>query len=97
MRIRRLGDSPDGNDHTPGKGIARSDRVNVILSQIVTPGPKARIKTLKIQQFIKDESGATAIEYGLVASLIALVILTAVSSVGVNLSGQFGNIANAAS
>jgi pilus assembly protein Flp/PilA len=44
-------------------------------------------------RFIKDESGVTAIEYGLIAAGIAIVILTAVKSVGTNLSGTFTNIA----
>ena len=44
-------------------------------------------------RFIRDESGATAIEYGLIAALIAVVIITAVTSVGTNLSGTFNTIA----
>ena len=44
-------------------------------------------------RFIKDESGATAIEYGLIAALIAVVIIGAVTKVGTSLSGQFNNIA----
>ena len=47
-----------------------------------------------VTRFLKDESGATAIEYGLIAALIAVVIITAVTSVGTNLSGQFTNIAS---
>ncbi len=45
-----------------------------------------------VTRFMKDESGATAIEYGLIASLIAVVIITAVTAVGTKLSGQFNNI-----
>jgi pilus assembly protein Flp/PilA len=44
-------------------------------------------------QFAKDESGATAIEYGLIAALIAVVIITAVTSVGTNLSSTFTTVA----
>jgi pilus assembly protein Flp/PilA len=44
-------------------------------------------------RFVRDESGATAIEYGLIAALIAVVIITAVTSVGTNLSGTFNTIA----
>ena len=44
-------------------------------------------------RFLRDESGATAIEYGLIAALIAVVIITAVTSVGTNLSGTFNTIA----
>jgi pilus assembly protein Flp/PilA len=44
--------------------------------------------------FLADESGATAIEYGLIAALIAVVIITAVTTVGTNLKGTFNNVAN---
>jgi pilus assembly protein Flp/PilA len=47
-----------------------------------------------IRQFLRDESGATAIEYGLIAALIAVVIIGAVAAVGTNLQGTFNNIAN---
>ena len=45
-------------------------------------------------RFLKDESGATAIEYGLIASLIALAIITAATSVGTNLKASFETIAS---
>ena len=41
------------------------------------------------QKFIRDESGATAIEYGLIAGLIGVVIITLVTSVGTNLKAIF--------
>lgn len=47
-----------------------------------------------IARFVKDESGATAIEYGLIAAGIAVAIITAVGTVGGNLSTLFTNIAN---
>jgi pilus assembly protein Flp/PilA len=43
--------------------------------------------------FIKDKSGATAIEYGLLAALIAVVIIGSVKLVGSNLSAKFNAIA----
>jgi pilus assembly protein Flp/PilA len=46
-----------------------------------------------VRQFLRDESGATAIEYGLIAALIAVVIIGAVTAVGTNLQGTFNNIA----
>ena len=46
-----------------------------------------------VTQFLKNESGATAIEYGLIAALIAVVIVTAVTLVGTNLSAKFNKIA----
>ncbi|GGA59504.1 components of type IV pilus, pilin subunit [Nitratireductor aestuarii] len=44
-------------------------------------------------RFAKDESGATAIEYGLIAALIAVVIIGAVSTVGDGLEATFKKIA----
>jgi pilus assembly protein Flp/PilA len=45
-------------------------------------------------RFIKDQSGATAIEYGLIAGLIAVVIIGAVKTLGTNISTKFNAIAN---
>jgi pilus assembly protein Flp/PilA len=45
-------------------------------------------------RFLKDESGATAIEYGLIAALIAVAIVTAVTAIGTKLNGTFGNVNN---
>jgi len=42
-----------------------------------------------VSRFVKDESGATAIEYGLIAALIALVIIGAVSTIGQTLLTKF--------
>ena len=47
-----------------------------------------------IARFANDESGATAIEYGLLAALIAVVIIAAVTSLGRNMSTQFSTIAD---
>lgn len=47
-----------------------------------------------ISRFISDEAGATAIEYGLLAALIGVVIIGAVKAIGTNLSGSFQTIAN---
>ena len=49
------------------------------------------MKTL-ILKFLKDESGATAIEYGLIAAGIAIAIITAVQGVGTALNGNFSSI-----
>ncbi len=46
-----------------------------------------------MQSFFADETGATAVEYGLIVALIAVVIITAVTAVGNNLSSVFSNIA----
>jgi pilus assembly protein Flp/PilA len=46
-----------------------------------------------ISRFVKDESGATAIEYGLIGALISVIIIAAVKLVGSNLSSTFDKIA----
>ena len=48
-----------------------------------------RIDMTLLRKFLANESGATAIEYGLIAALIAVVIITGVTSVGTKLSGTF--------
>ena len=46
-----------------------------------------------VNRFAKDESGATAIEYGLIAALISVVIIGVLSTIGTNLSNKFNDIA----
>lgn len=45
------------------------------------------------KRFLRDESGATAIEYALIAALIAVVMITAVTLVGTRLSAKMNTIA----
>jgi pilus assembly protein Flp/PilA len=52
------------------------------------------MKTL-LFRFAQDESGVTAIEYGLIAALIAVVIITAVTTVGTDLKATFTAIGTA--
>jgi pilus assembly protein Flp/PilA len=47
-----------------------------------------------VRAFIRDDRGATAIEYGLIAAGIAVVIITAVNSIGTNLQGTFSNVSS---
>jgi pilus assembly protein Flp/PilA len=51
--------------------------------------------TKLMSRFVKDESGATAVEYGLIAALIAVVIITSVKLVGSNLDTVFKAVAGA--
>ena len=46
-----------------------------------------------ILRFVRDDSGATAIEYGLIAALIAVVIIGALTTIGTNLNAVFTNVA----
>ena len=45
-----------------------------------------------ISEFLKDESGATAIEYGLIAAGISIAIITIVNGLGTNLNNKFTSI-----
>ena len=46
-----------------------------------------------VTRFLKDESGATAIEYGLIAALVAVVLVTALTTLGGNLKNTFTSVA----
>jgi pilus assembly protein Flp/PilA len=48
-----------------------------------------------VSRFLKNQSGATAIEYGLIAALVAVVIITAVGLVGTQLDVTFDKVAAA--
>ena len=48
-----------------------------------------------IRKLIKDEKGATAIEYGLIAALIAVAAITAMGNIGNQLGTTFNNVATA--
>ena len=52
------------------------------------------MKTL-VSRFVKDESDATAIEYGLIAAGISVAIIAAVKGVGTQLGTTFNNVKNA--
>ncbi|OGP71000.1 MAG: hypothetical protein A2Z73_07095 [Deltaproteobacteria bacterium RBG_13_60_28] len=47
----------------------------------------------KIENFVQDEEGASAVEYGLLVALIAVAIIGAVSTLGGNLSTTFNTVA----
>jgi pilus assembly protein Flp/PilA len=47
-----------------------------------------------VSRFIKDESGATAIEYGLIAALIAVVIIATLQLIGTRLNARLTDVAN---
>jgi pilus assembly protein Flp/PilA len=52
------------------------------------------VMTNFFSRFVKDESGSTAIEYGLIASLISIAAIAAFTSVGTKLSRTFGFVAS---
>ena len=51
--------------------------------------------TSAVRTFIADEEGVTALEYGMIAALIAVMILTTVSTLGVNMKEVFNKVATA--
>jgi pilus assembly protein Flp/PilA len=51
----------------------------------------------KIKRFFKEEKGVTMVEYGLIAGLIAIVIIVALASIGTSLSSVFQAVADAIS
>jgi pilus assembly protein Flp/PilA len=55
------------------------------------PNRRLKMKNL-VTRFANDESGATAIEYGLIAALIAVAIIGALSSVAGGLGGMFNSV-----
>ncbi|MBP2433507.1 Flp pilus assembly pilin Flp [Bradyrhizobium japonicum] len=59
--------------------------------QGITTKGRAAMKAF-IVKFLRNESGATAIEYGLIATGIAIAIIAAVNGVGTALSGTFNSI-----
>ena len=48
-----------------------------------------------VKRFVRDEEGVTAIEYGLIAALIAVVIIASVRLVGTNVAATFSSVAAA--
>ena len=48
-----------------------------------------------IERFVKDESGATAIEYGLIAAGISVAIIAVVQGLGTNLKNTFSSVSTA--
>jgi len=48
-----------------------------------------------LKRFVRDESGATAIEYGLIAAGISVAIIATVKTLGTNLNATFTNVSNA--
>jgi len=65
--------------------------------QLVRKLSKETTMSKFVTRFLKDESGATAIEYGLIAALIAVVLVGALTAVGQSLNTNFETISDAVS
>ena len=61
------------------------------------PGDRMGITMKKLLQMIRDEKGATAIEYGLIAALIAVAAIAAMQGLGASLNTTFTNVSTAMS
>ena len=48
--------------------------------------------SIKLRNLLEDESGATAIEYGLIAALVSVAAIAALSTLGRSLSGMFSHV-----
>ena len=48
---------------------------------------------MKVKQFVRDESGATAIEYGLIAALVSVALIAGATSLGGAIDDQFNSLA----
>ena len=55
-------------------------------------GNEAKVMKALVLRFVRDESGATAIEYGLIAAGISLAIIAVVNGLGTNLNAKFTSI-----
>jgi pilus assembly protein Flp/PilA len=55
------------------------------------------MKTNILKSFVADESGATAIEYGLIAALVSVAAVVALTSMGTSLSNMFTTVSTALS
>jgi pilus assembly protein Flp/PilA len=88
--------SPARDDLTRGASSA--------VASATRSGPKVNVEALwrrrktymqPIEQLLQNEEGATAIEYGLIAALIALACIIAFTSLGLNLANIFNTISEA--
>ena len=57
-------------------------------------GKEVRIMLKRLKRLVVDDGGVTAIEYGLIAALIAVVIITAVALVGTRLQSTFNHVSS---
>jgi pilus assembly protein Flp/PilA len=74
-------------------GVKRAEQLGTRFRLAVNP--KETDMSKFVTRFMKDESGATAIEYGLIAALIAVVIIGAATTLGTNISSTFSKIGTA--
>jgi pilus assembly protein Flp/PilA len=67
----------------------RMNSLSLLLKRIT----KEAVESVAVSRSIKDEKGVTAIEYGLIAALIAVAAVVVMGTVGTDLSGVFSQVA----
>ena len=77
----------------PAYSLLSGGHIRVALHHWEEPFTMTKIAA-KVQTLLNKERGATAVEYGLMVALIAVVIIAAVSLLGNNLSTTFNNVAS---
>ncbi len=77
--------------------LSRDNRDVKPLPRWSIEGEKAMLTYARcmIRQFVRNEKGATAIEYGLIAALIAIAAVTVMGTVGTSLTAKFQSVADA--
>ena len=76
-----------------GRNVERFERKRDEAAKI--PSNWSNVMLTKIKSFVANESGATAIEYALIASLIAIALVTILGNLGTRLSAEFSEISSA--
>ena len=67
--------------------------LNLYANYVVLKGKASK----KLRSLVTTESGATAIEYGLIAALIAVVVIGVVTAIGTNLNAKFQSVSSSLS
>ena len=77
-----------------GQSMMVEKRATPHRREVVLIVPERRLPMMNhIMRFVRDEEGATALEYGLLAALIAAAIIGAVTALGTSISATFTNLA----
>ena len=83
---------PSDTTGRPRPSAGASFSSQVIFRKPSLPGLILRVMLAKLRQFLSDDSGATAIEYGLIAAGISIAIIAVVNGLGTKLNTKFTSI-----
>ena len=75
---------------------ARSDATEIANTKVIGMGRRTHPENFGrfVGRFIRNDSGATAIEYGLIASLVSVAVISAATTLGKNVSSTFKVVSN---